>query len=103
MIEEQSRIEVVLEIHLEPQSALFHRVEVRLLVDFAVLPALGLPAPCANTNALVRHTGDVGQRGECLTSPAPHRIRGDFIGRGVLLDVQPFEPVVGGAVHIDRE
>ena len=103
MIEEQPRVQVVLEVHAKLKAAFLHYMEVRLFVELLILlAALGAPAR-AHVNTLRRHSGNLRQDGEHLAAPLAHGFQLDLRRSRVLLHVQPLLLRFDGAIDIDRE
>src|SRR5262249_28891224 len=60
MVQEQAGVEIVIEVHAQSESALFHDVEAELLGDFLILTAARLLSAEAYTDAFGGHARDVG-------------------------------------------
>ena len=103
MIEEEPRVEVVLEIDAKLQSAFAYHMKVRLFVELLVLlAALGATAR-AHLDALRRHPGHLRQDREHLAAPSAHGFQLDLGRCRILLHVEPLLLRLEGAIDVDRK
>ena len=98
MIEEQTRVEVVVEVDPELQLLLGHDMELGFIGYLVVLLAARAAAPCAQVDVPDRDAGDLRQHGQRLVATAAHVFFRDLARRRVLLHVQPATRTLGARV-----
>src|SRR5579863_327396 len=103
MVEEYARVQVVLEVHAEPEARLGDAVKILLGIELLVLLAALSAAARAYPDALRGHASDLGERGQHLSTPATHGIQLNLRGRRVLLHIQPLLLRLERAIEVDRE